>query len=300
MSWFGWGGKAKEEEEELPEGVPEDDAEEPISSTAIQTGVCRWVDNVLFSNVLGGFAEAPSIAKLLDTHKDSIDELRAACKDVLVSLAGLMVFFCVAEWDGQGPEHDDIWLLRYVLSRKTVDKAEPAVRKGIEWRNANKSWLDKAKEPGGRAPYADQIERFTAVDIHKRNCDGGAVMIIRAGLTPAKQLMEVATVAQLTDWFMFLSKPIVGLSVLKPVLTCLTEEKTFLICDEATRRTGKLVKVRDVFLWECRGCLCADGVGQFVDCGAKRRDGSAGHVGADGAYAQQRPDDCSGRLVQAE
>jgi hypothetical protein len=105
----------------------------------------------------------------------------------------------------QQAEHDDIWLLRYILSRKTVDKAEPAVRKGIEWRAANHEWLAKAKEEGGKAPYADQIERFTAVDIHKRNRDGGAVMIIRAGLTPAKQLMEVATVAQLTDWFMFLS-----------------------------------------------------------------------------------------------
>lgn len=50
-------------------------------------------------------------------------------------------------------------------------------------------------------------------------------MIIRAGLTPAKELMEVATVAQLTDWFMF------------------KKEQTFLICDEATRKTGRLIKV---------------------------------------------------------
>jgi len=50
-------------------------------------------------------------------------------------------------------------------------------------------------------------------------------MVIRAGLTPVKPLMEVATVPQLTDWFMF------------------KKEQTFLICDEATRRTGKLVKV---------------------------------------------------------
>jgi hypothetical protein len=99
------------------------------------------------------------------------------------------------------------------------------VRKGIQWRKDNASWLENAKN-GGKAPHADKIEQFTAVDLHKRNCDGGAVMIIRAGLTPVKQLMEVATVPQLTEWFMF------------------KKEQTFLICDEATRRTGKLVKVR--------------------------------------------------------
>ena len=120
----------------------------------------------------------------MDKHRDAVDELRARCKDVLE------------------PEHDDLWLLRYILSRKTLEKAEPAVRKGIQWRKDNASWLAAAKT-GGKAPYADQIERFTAVDLHKRNNDGGAVMIIRAGMTPVKQLMEVATVAQLTDWFMF-------------------------------------------------------------------------------------------------
>ncbi len=36
--------------------------------------------------------------------------------------------------------------------------------------------------------------------------------------------IKVATVPQLTDWFMF------------------KKEQTFLICDEATRRTGKLIK----------------------------------------------------------
>ena len=100
-----------------------------------------------------------------------VDELREQCKDVLE------------------PEHDDLWLLRYVLSRKTLEKAEPAIRKGIEYRKANKEWLDKAKDPLGKAPYADQIERFTAVDLHKTNVHGGAVMIIRAGCTPVKQLM---------------------------------------------------------------------------------------------------------------
>ena len=60
----------------------------------------------------------------------------------------LQLFFFVCL---QQAEHDDIWLLRYILSRKTVDKAEPAVRKGIEWRKANESWLKEAKT-GGKAP----------------------------------------------------------------------------------------------------------------------------------------------------
>lgn len=45
-----------------------------------------------------------------------MDRLRERCKDVLEE------------------QHDDIWLLRYILSRKSVDKAEPHVRKGIQWR----------------------------------------------------------------------------------------------------------------------------------------------------------------------
>lgn len=74
-------------------------------------------------------------------------------------------------------------------------------------------------------------------------------MIIRAGLTPVKDLMEVATVAELTDWFMF------------------KKEQTFLICDEATRRTGKLVKtvvLNDATgvpgMWELMGLLRNNGL----------------------------------------
>ncbi len=64
-------------------------------------------------------AGAPqSITTLLKQHREAIDELRDVCKDVLEA------------------EHDDIWLLRYVLSRK--DKAEAAVRKGIEWRKVER------------------------------------------------------------------------------------------------------------------------------------------------------------------
>jgi hypothetical protein len=44
----------------------------------------------------------------MEKHRDMVDELRTLCKDVLL------------------PEHDDLWLLRYVLSRKTLEKAEPA------------------------------------------------------------------------------------------------------------------------------------------------------------------------------
>ncbi len=113
---------------------------------------------------------------------------------------------------------------------------------------ANASWLELAKT-GGKAPHADQIERFTAVALHKLNNDGGAVMIIRAGLTPAKQLMEVVTVQQLTEWFMF------------------KKEQTFLICDEATRRTGNLVKtvvLNDATgvpgMWELSGLLRNNGL----------------------------------------
>lgn len=168
------------------------------------------------------------VADLIKAHREDIDKLREQCKDILEA------------------EHDDLWLLRYVLSRK--DKAEAAVRKGLQWRKENAKWLSLAKT-GGKAPHADRIERYTAVGLHKRNCDGGAVMIIRAGVTPVKQLMEVVTVAELTEWFMF------------------KKEETFIICDEATRRTGKLVKtvvLNDATgvpgMWELTGLLRNNGL----------------------------------------
>lgn len=81
------------------------------------------------------------IKKLLQRHMEDIALLRMKCKDVLE------------------PEHDDIFLLRYILSFKTVEKSEISVRKGIEYRR-NNPWLKTAKT-GEKWDVDVKVGKFT-------------------------------------------------------------------------------------------------------------------------------------------
>lgn len=69
------------------------------------------------------------LATLLSRHKEAINALREGAKSVL------------------GPEHDDIFLLRYVLSFSPADALE-AIKWAVAWRKEprNAYWLSRAEE----------------------------------------------------------------------------------------------------------------------------------------------------------
>lgn len=84
------------------------------------------------------------IKLLLTRHMELIAELRMACKDVLEA------------------EHDDIFLLRYVLSFKTREKAEVQVRKAIEYRKVRGSGKTPRSAHALRRPTRGSRQRVQA------------------------------------------------------------------------------------------------------------------------------------------
>lgn len=101
------------------------------------------------------------IDELLIANKERIKRLREATQEVL------------------SPEHDDIWLLRYVLSNKEDEKAEKKVRFTIEYRKKNRSWLSRAAQGEEGAPHRDIVKKYCNSSLHKRKVDGGPVLILR-------------------------------------------------------------------------------------------------------------------------
>lgn len=151
-----------------------------------------------------------NITALLAKHLELVAELRTACKDCL------------------GPEHDDIFLLRYILSYKTVAKSEPHVRAGIEYRK-NNPWLDYART-GEVWEVNTKVERFTcASQTHNRKLDGGPIQYIRAVIADPAVLAKNVTEDELCKHLTFI------------------KEEAYIICDKITRDTGRLTKLVVVF-----------------------------------------------------
>lgn len=124
-------------------------------------------------------------------------------------------------------EHDDIFLLRYVLSYKTTAKSETHVRAGIAFRKEN-AWLEYAKTGQvwevsrhsvnlRSAPLNfffffslqvnTKVERFTcASQSHNRKLDGGPIQYIRACIADPGVLAKNVTgkgkkISDFSDFF---------------------------------------------------------------------------------------------------
>ncbi|KAI8812570.1 hypothetical protein BJ742DRAFT_792881 [Cladochytrium replicatum] len=121
-------------------------------------------------------------------------------------------------------EFDDIFLLRFLLSQPNLDKAEANVRATVRWRTKNAEILKQVRETG-KPPYDDIIGKFAVMDVHKNLIDGSPMFIIRSGLANLNQLFIQVTNEQIFDWLLF------------------QRERAFSLCDEATRRTGRIIKV---------------------------------------------------------
>jgi len=151
-----------------------------------------------------------SIKLLLEKHLVEVAELRKACKDVLEA------------------DHDDVFLLRYVLSYKVLAKSESHVRDGIKFRKEN-PWLNYAKT-GEVWEVNTKVERFTcASQSHNRKIDGGPIQYIRACIADPGVLAKNVTEDELCKHLTFI------------------KEEAFLICDKLTRESGRLTKLVVVF-----------------------------------------------------
>lgn len=151
------------------------------------------------------------IKKLLIRHKEDLVLLREACKDVLTE-----------------PEHDEIFLLRYLLSFKTVEKSEVSVRKGIEYRKAN-PWLKCAKTGEDWEVDVKARQYTCAGQDHGRKKDGGPIQYIRACIADPNLLAKAVTEDELCGHM------------------TLAKEVSYLVCDKVTRESGRLTKLVVVF-----------------------------------------------------
>lgn len=170
------------------------------------------------------------IAKLLVHHKAEIEQIRAELGDEIDPTL-----------------HDDIFLLRFVLSMKTVAASVDGVRKCLAWRKENASLLAMV-DRNEHVPCHAIIKRYAVSDHHSTPLkDGSPLLVTRAGLCDLSSLLAHVTQAELVDWLMWLN------------------EHAFRECDQITRKTGrltKLVRVNDMMgasLMQDRGFFSAVG-----------------------------------------
>lgn len=140
--------------------------------------------------------------------------------------------------DPVGSQFDELFLLRFILSFKAADVAEPHLRRCVEWRMANATLQ--------RAARANQVRDQVTVDalmpqirglsalmsgkLHpKVTLLGGPVYINRGCLNNDKAMVQYLTEH--------------GFDLLRDYML-LMRETCFAITDSETRRTGKMVKMQ--------------------------------------------------------
>eukprot|EP00123_Amoebidium_parasiticum_P021602 comp7034_c0_seq1/m.2770 comp7034_c0_seq1/g.2770 ORF comp7034_c0_seq1/g.2770 comp7034_c0_seq1/m.2770 type:complete len:659 (-) comp7034_c0_seq1:307-2283(-) len=162
------------------------------------------------------------VACLLEQHSASITKLR--------DLVG-----------GCAPPHlhDDLSLLRYILSFKTPEAAQMPLLRMISWRAANKDLVDGAWA-GRETPAHATVGRFMAAGVHGFAREGGPVHITRIGVSNLSGLMDSVSDHDMLQWFMY------------------EKQKAYMMCDRITRETGLLTKqvslldFAEVKLWSVR------------------------------------------------
>jgi len=157
-----------------------------------------------------------SVDELMTAHAAAVATLRAAvAEDAHFASGGT----------ARVP-YDDLWLLRFLLSNGK--DAERAVRATLKYRADNAAMLalaaDGAEHPQKAAMCALSISEIWQ---HPTLADE-PVQLIRAGKSNVKRLMDTYSADEVVQYMNF------------------QKEQAFLLCDEATRRTRRIVKMVSV------------------------------------------------------
>eukprot|EP00945_MAST-04E_sp_MAST-4E-sp1_P002587 g2587.t1 len=165
-------------------------------------------------------AEERDVKKLLEKYKDSIEKLKTKCKDIL-SLNG--------NDPGIDLIYDDIFILRYVLSKKNnLKKAEEAIRVCCKWR-ADPEIREQVLKPVAdntwtEAPVYQSFCKHMCFGVLGSQVDGGCLFYLRDGLGFPNTVFESLK----RDEFLK-----IGFQ---------SREYIYRWCDYETRRLGRLVK----------------------------------------------------------
>jgi len=144
-------------------------------------------------------------------------------------------------------KHDDIWILRYVLTHKSKAKAAAkAALKTIKFRDELKmdeEYGDIRNRIMNYGSYSEQdngepdVEPLPSWELYESFCrknacvvtqpdpDRGIILYCNVGLVDMNGMMESMTEEQLKQWIIF------------------TNEAIYQVLDEVTRRTGRLTKI---------------------------------------------------------
>ena len=115
------------------------------------------------------------IERLLEEHNIEVNTLRDRLKDVL-----------------EPEKHDELWLLRYILSNKTAAEAETPARFAIEWTTKYKNEIE-AVINGAKPPKSEIISQFQVAGEHKSTVNGDPIFIVRVGLSNPRGLMDAVS-----------------------------------------------------------------------------------------------------------
>jgi hypothetical protein len=162
---------------------------------------------------LGFTREQKNVDELLVANAAAIATLREALADTDLSKYNL----------GYRVPYDDIWLLRFILSNGNQG-AEKAGRATLAYRAANVELLERAAV-GDNTKYQPLLRYSIAQVYSQRTTMDEPVQLIRAGKSNVKKLMDLFTEDEVVESMNF------------------QKEQLFLMCDEATRRTRRLVKM---------------------------------------------------------
>ena len=147
-----------------------------------------------------------SVSALTSSNRAAIDELAQRTASV------------------RDEEHDELWLLRFVLDSPSVDAAEASVREVLEWRRgegkpivtAAAAAVEQATAGGGwnneavlsAAPNAARVRaHIGASQCQSMASPGGSlVYVIRAAAIDDKQLMASVSTDELADFFTYVKE----------------------------------------------------------------------------------------------
>ncbi|KAI8803806.1 CRAL-TRIO domain-containing protein [Cladochytrium replicatum] len=191
-----------------------------------------------------GSTDGIIIAEAIAQYRTQIDELKAACADMVPS-------------DPPEP-YDDLFFLRFLLTYKgSVAEALAIVRRTITWRLENADVLKRIREGTGGPLYDEKVSLYSVSSLHGSTVDGNhPVFIIRTGLTDVKLILDVAKPEEFLTW------------------AIMQREQYFAVCDAATRRTGRLVKA--FIINDFRGARIS---WSLIDSRIMKISGSAGREG---------------------
>lgn len=148
-------------------------------------------------------AELPRVADLLQEHKDAIAAVRAQPE-----VAPIL-----------GPEHDELFVLRYVISFREVGKAAVAIKQAIEWRRENTDILSRIDDL--------QAEVKTIIPTGMLPWRTNQGQPIQVAIPFAVDVTTWATKSE--QWHHE-----AGIS---------NREVAYRICDQLTRESGRLIKL---------------------------------------------------------